>query len=78
MPRLEIRQPLNNSSVQSPEVLLQGYTDQASVMVNGQAYQTPGGQINVSYPLDIGPNEIDVSAGSRAGTTTVSLRITRE
>lgn len=77
MPRLEVRRPLNNSVVQADEALLEGYTDQPTVLVNGKWFEVTGGEISISYPLEPGPNAIDVSASNRAGTTTVSLQVIR-
>ena len=77
MPRLEVRRPLNNSFIDADDVLLEGYTDQPSVLVNGKWFGVADGEISISYPLEPGQNDIDVSAGNRAGTTTVRLQVIR-
>lgn len=77
MPRLEVRRPLNNSFIDADEALLEGYTDQPTVLVNGKWFEVTGGEVSIIYPLESGPNDIDVSASNRAGTTTVRLQVTR-
>ena len=78
LPSLEVVRPLNQASVASSSVILEGKTDQESVVVNGIRIPTPAGVLIYEYPLDRGSNPIDISAGNESGTTTVRLEVIRQ
>lgn len=78
LPMLQVSQPLNGTSVASSSVVVAGVTDQASILLNGRAVATPGGELRLVYPLEPGRNLIDLSAGNEAGTTTVRLEVMRQ
>ena len=73
---LNITAPMDESVVRSSPVTVSGSTDPgADVMINGLSVDTENGHFSAMVELELGPNQIEVTARAAAGQATKYLTV---